>query len=226
MRDDQHRPATCALASGSARSRRAAMPISCCSTTCPRFRSGMSMPTASWCRSESPIQGRKCRSTGQTGRRKTMNVGRKLTAEDFAIAAEPGRNAMKAAILRPFHWDEDYLVEELPVAGWRSTARRRAHDHQMGDRRPLHRQGRRSQRCSGPAQVRAIPTRRSPARSPMTTTISGASARQTKRWPRRSIRVQEIDGGWVLVHRGRSRRRGPARSRRPDDGTARRKLRQ
>ena len=47
---------------------------------------------------------------------KTMNVGRRLAAADFAIAAEPGRKTMQAAVLRPFHWNEDFLVEELPVA--------------------------------------------------------------------------------------------------------------
>jgi adenine deaminase len=47
--------------------------------------------------------------------KKTMNVGRMLSASDFAIPAEPGRKTMQAAVLRPFHWNEDFLVEELPV---------------------------------------------------------------------------------------------------------------
>jgi adenine deaminase len=47
---------------------------------------------------------------------RTVNVGRRLAAKDFAIAAEPGRTSMQAAVLRPFHWNEDFLVEELPVA--------------------------------------------------------------------------------------------------------------
>ena len=46
---------------------------------------------------------------------RTMNIGRTLTADDFAIAAEAGRDTMTAAILRPFHWNEDFLREELPV---------------------------------------------------------------------------------------------------------------
>lgn len=45
----------------------------------------------------------------------TMNIGRKLTAEDFAIRADAGRTTMQAAVLRPFHWNEDFLTEELPV---------------------------------------------------------------------------------------------------------------
>ncbi|MDH4986978.1 adenine deaminase C-terminal domain-containing protein [Aminobacter anthyllidis] len=47
---------------------------------------------------------------------KTVNVGRKLTAQDFAIAAEPGRETMQAALLRPFHWDHNFITTELPVA--------------------------------------------------------------------------------------------------------------
>ena len=46
---------------------------------------------------------------------KTMNVGRTLTAADFAISAEPGRKTMTAAVLRPFHWNEEFLTEDLPV---------------------------------------------------------------------------------------------------------------
>ena len=48
---------------------------------------------------------------------RTVNVGRTLAAADFAIGAAPGAAIMKAAVLRPFHWNEDFLVEELPVAG-------------------------------------------------------------------------------------------------------------
>lgn len=49
--------------------------------------------------------------------RQTVNIGRALTADDFAIPAEAGRDAMQAAVLRPFHWTEDFLTFELPVAG-------------------------------------------------------------------------------------------------------------
>jgi adenine deaminase len=47
---------------------------------------------------------------------RTMNLGRVLTAADFAVPAAPGRTTMQAAVLRPFHWNEDFLVMELPVA--------------------------------------------------------------------------------------------------------------
>lgn len=57
---------------------------------------------------------------------RTVKVGRRLGPEDFAIKAEPGHKTMRAAVLRPFHWNEDFLVEELPVANGevqRDTAR-------------------------------------------------------------------------------------------------------
>ncbi|MFB9947990.1 adenine deaminase [Rhizobium puerariae] len=47
--------------------------------------------------------------------RKTINIGRELSADDFTIEAEPGRQTMKAAVLRPFHWTDDFLTFELPV---------------------------------------------------------------------------------------------------------------
>lgn len=47
--------------------------------------------------------------------RQTVNVGRDLAAADFAIAAESGRDTMQAAVLRPFHWADDFLTESLPV---------------------------------------------------------------------------------------------------------------
>jgi adenine deaminase len=58
---------------------------------------------------------------------RTINVGRQLTAADFAIPASPGASTMHAAVLRPFHWNEDFLIEDLPVADGfvqRDTARK------------------------------------------------------------------------------------------------------
>ena len=45
----------------------------------------------------------------------TMNVRRPIAAGDFALAAEPGRETMKAAVIRPFHWHPDFYVMDLPV---------------------------------------------------------------------------------------------------------------
>lgn len=48
---------------------------------------------------------------------RTVHIGRELTAADFRIAAPPGRTTMQAAVLRPFHWADDFLTEELAVEG-------------------------------------------------------------------------------------------------------------
>ncbi|TYR29688.1 adenine deaminase [Mesorhizobium microcysteis] len=58
--------------------------------------------------------------------RTTVNIDRKVTPDDFAIAAEAGRDTMKAALLRPFHWAYDFIETELPVENGhvqRDTAR-------------------------------------------------------------------------------------------------------
>ncbi|MFK0383850.1 adenine deaminase [Agrobacterium sp. NPDC090273] len=47
--------------------------------------------------------------------RKTVNIGRHLAADDFAIKAASGRETMTAAVLRPFHWTDDFLTYDLPV---------------------------------------------------------------------------------------------------------------
>ena len=48
---------------------------------------------------------------------KTVNISRRIEAGDFAVRAEPGRTTMQAALLRPFHWDDDFITMELPVEG-------------------------------------------------------------------------------------------------------------
>lgn len=47
----------------------------------------------------------------------TIRLGRALEPRDFALPAAPGRATMHAAVLRPFHWTDDFLTLELPVAG-------------------------------------------------------------------------------------------------------------
>lgn len=47
--------------------------------------------------------------------RNTIRINRKLTASDFVIAAPSDRETVSAAILRPFYFEEDFLVETLPV---------------------------------------------------------------------------------------------------------------
>ncbi|WP_417598822.1 adenine deaminase [Pararhodobacter oceanensis] len=45
----------------------------------------------------------------------TVNIQREMTAEDFAIPAHADRETMTAALLRPFHWHDDFIEMELPV---------------------------------------------------------------------------------------------------------------
>ena len=45
----------------------------------------------------------------------TVNIKRRIEAGDFAVAAGSGRATMQAALLRPFHWDDDFISMELPV---------------------------------------------------------------------------------------------------------------
>jgi len=45
----------------------------------------------------------------------TVNIKRRLTANDFVLAAEPGRATMHAAVIRPFHWHPEFYTMELPV---------------------------------------------------------------------------------------------------------------
>jgi adenine deaminase len=47
--------------------------------------------------------------------RRSVNIQRSLTAADFAIAAPAGRQSVNAALLRPFHWHDEFITTELPV---------------------------------------------------------------------------------------------------------------
>lgn len=47
--------------------------------------------------------------------RKTIHLNRRLKGDDFALLAQGGRQSMNAAIIRPFHWNEEFMVEELAV---------------------------------------------------------------------------------------------------------------
>lgn len=45
----------------------------------------------------------------------TVTIDREMTADDFAIHAPEGRQSVDAALLRPFHWADDFITTELPV---------------------------------------------------------------------------------------------------------------
>jgi adenine deaminase len=133
--------------------------------------------------------------------RKTMNIGRTLSAADFAIPAEPGRHTMQAAVLRPFHWNEDYLVEALPVVDGlvQRDAERMITKWALVDR----------YRGDG-AVAKMFWTGCGPA-DPDTALASSVAHDSHNVWcigssdeamAKAVNRLQEIDGGWVLVHRG------------------------
>ena len=133
--------------------------------------------------------------------RKTMNVGRRLSAADFAIAAEPGRSTMTAAVLRPFHWTDDYLVEDLPVVDGevQRDASRLITKWSVIDR----------YRGDG-ALSKMFWTGCGPA-DPDTAIACSVAHDSHNVWSVGSSdaamalavnRLQDIDGGWVLVHRG------------------------
>jgi adenine deaminase len=133
---------------------------------------------------------------------KTMNVGRRLSAEDFAVPAETGRKTMQAAILRPFHWNEDFIVEELPVVDGkverdpsRLITKWALVDRYRGDG----------------AVAKMFWTGCGPA-DPDTALACSVAHDSHNVWAIGSSdeamaaavnRLQQIDGGWALVHRGR-----------------------
>jgi adenine deaminase len=47
----------------------------------------------------------------------TMRVQRHLAARDFELPAPAGRATVQAAVLRPFHFEPDFVTVTLPVAG-------------------------------------------------------------------------------------------------------------
>ncbi|MBY5698556.1 adenine deaminase [Rhizobium leguminosarum] len=46
---------------------------------------------------------------------RTVKIDRTVTADDFRIEAPPNRTTVNAALLRPFHWHDDFITMELPV---------------------------------------------------------------------------------------------------------------
>jgi adenine deaminase len=46
---------------------------------------------------------------------KTVNLGRKIVASDFVVAAPAGRKTVRAAVVPPFHHQGEFFTVELPV---------------------------------------------------------------------------------------------------------------
>jgi adenine deaminase len=132
--------------------------------------------------------------------RKTMNIGRTLSAADFTIPAEQGRTAMQAAVLRPFHWNEDFLTVELPVADGAVQRTTDTTKWSLIDR------------YRGDGAVASMFWTGSGPDDPNTALCSSVAHDSHNVWCIGSSdaamatavnRLQEIDGGWVLVHRGK-----------------------
>ena len=131
----------------------------------------------------------------------TMNIGRRLTAADFAIPAAPGRATMQAAVLRPFHWNEEYLVEELPVT-----------DGQVQrDPGKLITKWAMVDRYRGDGRVASMFWTGVGPADPDTALACSVAHDSHNVWSIGSSdaamalavnRLQDIGGGWVLVHRG------------------------
>jgi adenine deaminase len=47
--------------------------------------------------------------------RDTLRMDRDLSAQDFVIPADDGRETMQAAVIRPFHWNQEFLTFEMQV---------------------------------------------------------------------------------------------------------------
>ena len=74
--------------------------------------------------------------------RNTINFGRKYTAEDFVIRVPSSQKEVKAAVLKPFHFEEDFLVETLPVKQGKVLADAEKGPNQTRPHRSLFRRGR------------------------------------------------------------------------------------
>ena len=133
--------------------------------------------------------------------KKTMNIGRTLHAADFAIKAEPGRETMQAAVLRPFHWNEEFWVRTLPVKD----------GEVQRDTANLITKWALIDRYRGDGAVAKMFWAGCGPVDPETALCSSVAHDSHNVWCVGSSdaamaqavnRLNEIDGGWVLVHHG------------------------
>ena len=122
-----------------------------------------------------------------------------MSAADFAIPAEPGRQTMQAAVLRPFHWNEDFLVEEMPV------------ENGLVQRKPDTTKWSVIDRYSGTGVLAKMFWTGCGPVDPDTALTCSVAHDSHNVWcigssdeamAKAVNRLQEIDGGWVLVHKG------------------------
>ena len=154
------------------------------------------------CRRASATSARCRRSTGRTGRRRPSISSATIQPQDFAIAAEPGRDTMQAAVIRPFHWHPDFYTIELPVVDGAVQRDESAEHHQIRHRRPLLRRRAACRRCSGAAAARATPDTAlacSVAHDKHNIWCVGSS---DAAMAKAVNTLRETQGGWALVHKG------------------------
>ena len=148
---------------------------------------------------------------------KTVNIERTIEPHDFAHCrrARPRHHAGRGDPAVPLA--PGFLHHGAAGARRRGAARREREPSPNSPSSTASPARATSQRCSGAAAGRARRTPRSPARWRTTSTTSGASARPTPRWPRRSTRCVEHPGRLGAGARGRARRHRALRDRRPDE---------
>lgn len=132
----------------------------------------------------------------------TVNIKRRLAADDFRLAAEPGRDTMKAAVIRPFHWHPDFYTMELPVA---DGAVQRLPDENITKFAIV-------DRFSGRGLVSKMFWRGCGPRDPDTALACSVAHDKHNVWAVGSSdgamaeavnALADIGGGWAMVHRGR-----------------------
>ena len=143
-------------------------------------------------------------STGRNGRPRPSISSARSSREDFAIAAEPGRKTMQAALIRPFHWHADFITMELPV---RDGAVQRDESRNVTKFAIV-------DRFSGEAKISRMFWRGCGPRTPDTAVGCTVAHDKHNIWVVGSSdaamakvvnRVAEIGGGWALVQRRRDR---------------------
>ncbi len=134
--------------------------------------------------------------------RSTVHIGRDLTAEDFKIPAPNGGATAKAAILKPRHFEDEFITVELPVedgAVQRDPARKIT-KMAMVDR------------YTGEAKVARMFWQDVGTRTPDTALACSIAHDKHNVWTTGSSdaamalavnTLARMDGGWVLVKRGK-----------------------
>lgn len=132
----------------------------------------------------------------------SVKIDRTLTAQDFAIPAAPGATEMQAALLRPFHWDEDFIRTVLPVENGQVQ---RAPDRNITKFAIV-------DRFSGDGKLSIMFWLGTGPRDPDTALACSMAHDKHNIWAVGSSdaamatavnKLRETSGGWALVHKGR-----------------------